>query len=75
MSAAPRVPIGGGSYAALVTPMLPGGEVDLVAYEKLLRWHVAEGTNGLVVLGTTGEAATLTASERTTVVRLAVKVA
>ena len=39
-------PLGTGSYVALVTPMLQGGAVDMAALEKLLKWHVAEGTNG-----------------------------
>ena len=40
------VPLGSGSYVALVTPMLQSGAVDMAALEKLLQWHVAEGTNG-----------------------------
>ena len=44
-----------GSMPALVTPFTPDGELDLPALEKLVEWHIAEGTHGLVPVGTTGE--------------------
>jgi 4-hydroxy-tetrahydrodipicolinate synthase len=44
-----------GSLVALVTPMKPDGAIDEAALRSLLRWHVAASTDGLVVLGTTGE--------------------
>ena len=53
-----------GSIVALVTPMLSDGAVDFDAYLRLIDWHLESGTNGLVVAGTTGESATLTADER-----------
>lgn len=53
-----------GSIVALVTPMHSDGAVDSDAYLRLIDWHLASGTNGLVVAGTTGESATLTADER-----------
>ena len=53
-----------GSLVALVTPMRPTGELDLDALRGLLRWHVESGTDGIVALGTTGEASTLSMDER-----------
>ena len=52
-----------GSLVALVTPMLPGGEIDVEALRGLLRWHAEAGTDGIVALGTTGEASTLNMEE------------
>jgi 4-hydroxy-tetrahydrodipicolinate synthase len=49
-----------GSLVAIVTPMLPGGAIDWAAWERLLALHLAAGTSGIVVGGTTGESATLT---------------
>ena len=51
-----------GSMVAIVTPM-KNGAVDLRALRELVEWHVAEGTDGIVPCGTTGEGATLTAPE------------
>ena len=44
----------GGSVVALITPMTSTNEVDLSKLSKLLQWHAKEGTNGVVILGTTG---------------------
>ena len=44
--------------------MTEDGEIDIEAYKALVSWHVREGTDGLCVLGTTGEAATMTMAER-----------
>jgi 4-hydroxy-tetrahydrodipicolinate synthase len=64
-----------GSSVALVTPMKPTtGQVDLPALERLLQWHIQEGTDNLCILGTTGEANTLDKQERTAVLKLAVQV-
>ncbi len=52
-----------GSIVAIVTPMLESGEVDFPAWDALLDWHVAEGTDGIVVAGTTGESPTVTIDE------------
>ena len=52
-----------GSIVAIVTPMLESGEVDFSAWDALLDWHVAEGTDGIVVAGTTGESPTVTIEE------------
>ena len=48
-----------GSIAALVTPMNPEGQIDLAAWDQLLDWHAASGTDGVVVGGTTGESQVL----------------
>ena len=63
-----------GSATALITPFTENG-VDLAAYEKLLDFQISNGTDALVVLGTTGEPATMTAKEKEEVMRLAVKTA
>ena len=52
-----------GSLVALVTPMLPDGSIDFDAWSRLLEFHVANGTRGIVVAGSTGESATVTDSE------------
>jgi 4-hydroxy-tetrahydrodipicolinate synthase len=53
-----------GSLVALVTPMVETGEIDWAAFERLIAWHMAEGSEGLVILGTTGEGLALTEDER-----------
>jgi 4-hydroxy-tetrahydrodipicolinate synthase len=52
-----------GSLVALVTPMLPDGNIDFDAWSRLLEFHVANGTSGIVVAGSTGESATVTDPE------------
>jgi 4-hydroxy-tetrahydrodipicolinate synthase len=52
-----------GSLVAIVTPMRPDGAVDLEAWARLLDFHVANGTNGIVIGGTSGESATLREAE------------
>ena len=58
-----------GSLVALVTPMEEGGEVDYEALEKLIDWHINNGTNGIVSVGTTGESATLDVNEHVNVIK------
>jgi len=60
-----------GSIPALVTPMHPDGAVDFAAWDRLLDFHVAEGTDGVVVGGTTGESPTLEPQEVAELVRRA----
>lgn len=57
-----------GSMVAVVTPMAADGRVDFTALDALLDWHVAEGTDGVVAVGTTGESATLEDEEHMEVV-------
>src|SRR5262245_61497071 len=52
-----------GSLVAIITPMRPDGAVDFDAWARLLEFHLAGGTDGIVVGGTTGESATLSDSE------------
>ncbi len=60
-----------GSMVALVTPMTPDGAVDFACLERLVDWHAGEGTDALVIAGTTGESATLGRDEHIEVVRVA----
>jgi len=57
-----------GSYSAIVTPFL-GDAVDEASLRSLARWHLEQGSSGVVACGTTGEAATLTAAETAQVIR------
>lgn len=66
-------PIFQGSMVALVTPMLPDGSLDFDAYRKLIDWHVAEGTDVLVVVGTTGESPTVNMDEHAELIQIAVE--
>jgi len=58
-----------GSMVALVTPMTTQGDVDWVALAELVEWHIAEGTNAIVAVGTTGESATLNVTEHCEVIK------
>ena len=62
-----------GSMVALVTPMAADGRVDFAALDALLDWHLAEGSDAIVAVGTTGESATLEAEEHLEVVARCVK--
>lgn len=57
-----------GSIVAIVTPMNDDGSVDLPAMSRLLDWHVEQGTDAIVAVGTTGESATLNVDEHCQVV-------
>ena len=61
-----------GSMVAIVTPMKDGA-VDLPALGQLVEWQLAQGTDGIVPCGTTGEGVTLTAKERADVIRTVVE--
>jgi len=63
-----------GSIVALVTPMKTDGAVDWPALDRLIEWHIAEGTHGIVPMGTTGESATLDTDEHMSVIRRTVEV-
>ena len=52
-----------GTHVAIVTPMRPGGEIDWDAWSRLIDFHVGNGTDGIVVGGTTGESPTITDAE------------
>lgn len=63
-----------GSLPALVTPF-KNGELDLVTLKKLVEWHIAEGSTGLVPVGTTGESPTLSHAEHQKVIEVVVETA
>lgn len=62
-----------GSIVALVTPMEEDGSIDWQALKDLTEWHISSGTAGLVVVGTTGESATLDVAEHVQVIENSVK--
>lgn len=62
-----------GSIVALVTPLLEDGSVDYAALRQLIDWHVAEGTDCIGVVGTTGESPTVTVQEHCEIIRVAVE--
>ena len=62
-----------GSAVALITPMFDDGSVDEAALRLLVDWHVAQGTNAIVAMGTTGESATLSDDEHLRVVQIVVE--
>lgn len=62
-----------GSIVALVTPMLADGSVDYPALRKLIDWHIAEGTDCIGVVGTTGESPTVSIKENCEIIRVSVE--
>ncbi|WP_313569722.1 4-hydroxy-tetrahydrodipicolinate synthase [Comamonas terrigena] len=62
-----------GSIVALVTPMHEDGSVDYPSLRKLIDWHVAEGTNCIGVVGTTGESPTVSVEEHCEIIRVSVE--
>jgi 4-hydroxy-tetrahydrodipicolinate synthase len=62
-----------GSIVALVTPMNDDGRVDFEAYKRLIDWHIAEGTDCIGVVGTTGESPTVSMEENCELIRVAVQ--
>ncbi len=64
-----------GAFTALVTPFTAAGAVDEAAYRSLAEWQVLAGIDGLVPVGTTGEAPTLSAAERDRLIEIAVAAA
>jgi 4-hydroxy-tetrahydrodipicolinate synthase len=62
-----------GSLVALVTPLLKNGDVDYDSLSSLLDWHIANETDGIVSVGTTGESATLNVKEHIEVIDYTVK--
>jgi len=61
-----------GSIVAIVTPMFEDGSLDKDSLRKLIDWHVAEGTDGIVIVGTTGESATVSPEEHCELIKLTV---
>ena len=64
-----------GSIVALVTPMESDGEINWVGLKDLIEWHISSNTSGLVVVGTTGESATLDVAEHVQLIERSVDIA
>jgi len=62
-----------GSIVAIVTPMHDDGKLDIARFRSLMDWHIAEGTDGIVVVGTTGESPTVSFDEHKELIRVAVQ--
>lgn len=62
-----------GSLVAIVTPMLADGALDFPRLKQLIDWHVAEGTDGIVIVGTTGESPTVDFDEHCSLIKAAVE--
>ena len=62
-----------GSLVAIVTPMSEDGTLDFDALRRLIDWHIAEGTDGIVIVGTSGESPTVSHDEHCTLIRAAVE--
>ena len=58
-----------GSIVALVTPMMENDDIDYQSLESLIDWHIEQGTNGIVSVGTTGESATLDVKDHLDVIK------
>ena len=61
-----------GSLVAIVTPMFEKGEIDYASFDKLIEWHIHEGTRGIVVVGTSGESPTVSVEEHSQLIERAV---
>jgi 4-hydroxy-tetrahydrodipicolinate synthase len=61
-----------GSMPAIVTPMFEDGSLDFASLRALLDWHVAEGTDGIVIVGTSGESPTVSVEEHCELIRVTV---
>ena len=64
-----------GSIVAIVTPMTADGALDLARLKSLVDWHVAEGTDGIVIVGTTGESPTVDVAEHCKLIEAAIEYA
>ena len=62
-----------GSLVAIVTPMFDDGSLDLVALRALIDWHIAEGTDGIVIVGTSGESPTVNVDEHCLLIQTTVE--
>ena len=62
-----------GSLVAIVTPMFADGSLDLPSLRALIDWHIAEGTDGIVIVGTTGESPTVSVDEHCELIKVAVE--
>jgi len=63
----------GGAFTAIVTPMTESGEIDYEGFRRLVQFQIAEGIDGIVPMGTTGENPTLDEAEEDKLIEIAVK--
>jgi 4-hydroxy-tetrahydrodipicolinate synthase len=61
-----------GSLVAIVTPMFEDGRLDIARFKALIDWHISEGTDGIVVVGTSGESPTVDFAEHKELIHVAV---
>ncbi len=64
-----------GSLVAIVTPMFENGRLDIETLESLIEYHIAEGSDGIVIVGTTGESPTVDVDEHCLLIKTAVSIA
>ena len=69
----PRQPLIRGSIPAIITPMFEDGRLDFSTLKTLIDWHIAEGSQALVVVGTTGESPTVSVAEHCELIKVAVE--
>jgi len=62
-----------GSIVAIVTPMFEDGSLDFQSLKALIDWHIAEGTDAIVIVGTTGESPTVTVEEHCELIKVAIE--
>ena len=62
-----------GSLVAIVTPMHADGSLDLPGLRQLIDWHIEQGTDGIVIVGTTGESATVSVEEHCELIKVTVE--
>ncbi len=62
-----------GSLVAIVTPMHADGNLDLPGLRQLIDWHIEEGTDGIVIVGTTGESPTVSVEEHCELIKVTVE--
>jgi 4-hydroxy-tetrahydrodipicolinate synthase len=62
-----------GSIVAIVTPMQEDGSLDFASLRQLIDWHIAEGTDSIVIVGTTGESPTVSVDEHCELIKVAVE--
>ena len=62
-----------GSIVAIVTPMQADGSLDLASFRSLIDFHIAQGTDAIVVVGTTGESPTVSVDEHQTLIKVCVE--
>lgn len=68
-----EIPMIHGCMVAIVTPMHPNGDVDFKRLMDLIEWQIDSGSDGIIVLGTTGESATITHTERREIIKKSVE--